>query len=96
MFTKTEAARKEALRQGLHAMRSYSLESGDDLRSPKRRQEVSRGLEVKKPKMAVIACPCCPWSILTYFQRDQEKVRARQLRDRVLLRLAAAAAKAQE
>ena len=65
-------------------------------RSPKRWEEVLQDLEEKKPKVVVMAFPCSPWSNRTYFQRNQERVRERQLRERVLLRFVAAVAKVQE
>eukprot|EP00959_Pyramimonas_sp_CCMP1952_P183542 3837653-Pyramimonas_sp.AAC.1 len=51
VFTTKEAVRKEAARQGLPTVRSYSLEFGDDSRSPKKRREVLQDIKTKKPKM---------------------------------------------
>ena len=60
VFTTKEAVRKEAARQGLPTMRSYSLEFGDDLRSPKKRKEVLQDIKTKKPKLVLMAFPCSP------------------------------------
>eukprot|EP00959_Pyramimonas_sp_CCMP1952_P448386 9389002-Pyramimonas_sp.AAC.1 len=73
VFTTKEAARKEAAKQGPPTMRSYSLEFGDDLRSPKKRHEVLQDIKTKQPKLLLMAFPCGPWSNLTYSQKDQAK-----------------------
>ena len=93
VFTTKEAVRKEAARQGLPTTRSYSLEFGDDLRLPKKRKEVLQDIRAKKPKLVLMAFPCGPWSNLTYFQKDQAKVQARQERDRPFLRFVKEVAK---
>ena len=50
-------------------------------------------IKTKKPKLVVMAFPCSPWSNLTYFQKDQARVRERQLRDRPFLRFVSKVAK---
>eukprot|EP00959_Pyramimonas_sp_CCMP1952_P282824 5912112-Pyramimonas_sp.AAC.1 len=72
----------EAARKGPPTMRSYSLEFGDDLRSPKNRREVMQDIKTKKPELVPMAFPRSPWSKPTYFQKDQAKVQERQDRER--------------
>eukprot|EP00959_Pyramimonas_sp_CCMP1952_P165494 3459562-Pyramimonas_sp.AAC.1 len=59
-------------------MRSYSLEFGDNMWSPKKRREVMQDIMTKKPKLVLMVFPRSPWSNPTYFLEGQAKVQERQ------------------